>query len=68
MAWEADQALGVLFHQDNAPAHKSVVAMAAVHDCGFELVDHHPHFPDLAPSDYFLFNNMKKTTLGWEAV
>ena len=28
---------GVLFHQDN-PAHKSVVAMAAVHDCGFELV------------------------------
>ena len=30
---------GVLFHQDNAPAHKSVVAMAAVHDCGFELVD-----------------------------
>ena len=25
---------GVLFHQDNAPAHKSVVAMAAVHDCG----------------------------------
>ena len=23
---------GVLFHQNNAPAHKSVVAMAAVHD------------------------------------
>ena len=33
---------GVLFHHDNAPAHKSVVAMAAVHDCGFELVDHPP--------------------------
>ena len=33
---------GVLFHQDNAPAHKSVVAMAAVRDCGFELVDHPP--------------------------
>ena len=28
----------VLFHQDNAPAHKSAVAMAAVRDCGFELV------------------------------
>ena len=26
---------GVLFHQDNAPAHKSMVAMAAVCDCGF---------------------------------
>ena len=33
---------GALFHEDNAPAHKSVtvVAMAAVHDCGFERVDH----------------------------
>ena len=57
---------GVLFHQDNVPAHKSVVTMAAVHDCGFELVDHPPYSPDLAPSDYFLFPNMKKT-LGWEA-
>ena len=58
---------GVLFHQDNAPAHKSIVAMAAMPDCGFELVDHPPHSPDLAPSDYFLPPNMKKT-LGWEAV
>ena len=55
---------GVLFHQDNAPAHKSVVAMAAVHDCGFELVDHPPYSPDLAPSDYFLFLNVKKHLAG----
>ena len=61
----------VLFRLDNAPAHKSVVAMAAVCDCGFELVDHPPYSPDLAPpSDYFLFSNMKKQnkTLGSEAV
>ena len=44
---------GVLFHQDNAPAHKSVVAMAALCDCGFELVDHPPYSPDLAPSNHF---------------
>ena len=50
-------------HQGNALAHKSVVAMAAVHDCGFELVDHPPYSPDLAPSDYFLFPNMKKKHL-----
>lgn len=55
---------GVLFHQDNAPAHKSVVAMAAVRDCGFELVDHPPYSPDLAPSDFFLFPNMKKHLAG----
>ena len=59
--------MGVLFYQNNAPAHKSVVAMAAVRDCGFELVDHPPYSPDLAPSYYFLFPNMKKT-LGREAV
>ena len=57
----------VLFHKDNAPAHKSVVAMTAVHDCGFVLVHHPPYSPHLAPSDYFLFPNMKKT-LSWEAV
>uniref|UniRef100_A0A673BIC6 Histone-lysine N-methyltransferase SETMAR n=1 Tax=Sphaeramia orbicularis TaxID=375764 RepID=A0A673BIC6_9TELE len=55
---------GVLFHQDNAPAHKLTVAMAAVKDCGFELVDHPPYSPDLAPSDYFLFPNMKKHLAG----
>ena len=55
---------GVLFHQDNAPAHKSLVALAAaVHDCGFELVDHHPPYSDLALSDYFQFPNMKKKHL-----
>ena len=53
---------GVLLHQDNAPAYKSLVAMPAVHDCGFELIDHPPYFPDLAPSDYFLLPNLKKTS------
>ena len=33
-----------------------------VHDCGYELVDHPPYSPDLAPSYYFLFPNMKKNT------
>ena len=34
--------------------------MAAVCDFGVELVDHPPYSPDLAPSEYFLFLNMKK--------
>ena len=33
--------------------------MAAERDCGCDLVDHRPYSPDLAPSDYFLFPNMK---------
>ena len=58
--WPGKLMKRVLFHQDNAPEHKSVVAMAAVHDCGFESVDHPPYSPDMVPSDYFLFPNMKK--------
>ena len=27
-------AKGVLFHQDNAPVQKSVIAMAVIHNCG----------------------------------
>ncbi len=37
----------VLLHQENAPAHKSVVEMAAVLDCDSELVNHDPYAPDL---------------------
>ena len=54
----------VLLHQDNASDHKSLVAMSAVHDCGFALIDHPPYSPDLAPSDYFLFPNLKKHIAG----
>ena len=54
---------GVLLHQDNAPAHKSLVTMSAVHDCGFKLIDHSPYSPDVAPSNYFLFPNLKNILL-----
>lgn len=49
----------VLFHQDNAPVHKSTVAMAKLHELGFGLLPHPPYSPDLAPSDFFLFPNLK---------
>ena len=53
-----------LFHQDNASAYKSVVAMSTVNDRGFELIDHPPYSLNLAPSDYFLFPNMNKHLTG----
>ena len=49
----------ILFHQDNAPSHTSVVAMAKIHELRFELLDHPPYSPDLAPSDFFLFPKLK---------
>ena len=49
----------VLFHHDNAPAHTSVIATAKLFDLRYEILSHPPYSPDLAPSDYFLFPNMK---------
>ena len=45
---------GVLLHHDNAPAHISTVATAAIQDYGFKLLNHPPYSPDLAPPDFHL--------------
>jgi len=50
----------VLFHQDNARVNTSVIAMAKINELKFELHSHAPYSPDLAPSDFFLFPNLKK--------
>lgn len=55
---------GVLLLQDNAPVHKSRVAMEKAKSLGFELLPHPPYSPDLAPSDFYLFPNMKKHLRG----
>jgi len=54
----------VLFHQDNAPSHRSDVAMAAIRDAGFELMNYPPYSPDLAPSDFYLFPKLKEEIRG----
>ena len=54
---------GVLLHQDNSPANKSVVAMFIMHDYGIELIGHLPYSPNLASPGYFLFSNMKNIWL-----
>ena len=49
---------------DKAPIHKSMIAQQAVHDCGFVQLDHPTYSADLAPSDYFLFRNLKSHLRG----
>ena len=59
---------GVLLLQDNAPAHTSRVAMAAATKCSFEVIPHPSYFPDLGPSDFCLFPNLKTNLCGtWQA-
>lgn len=54
----------VLFHHDNAPAYTSSIAVAKLHELGFELLPHATYSPDLAPSDFFLFPNLQKWLAG----
>jgi histone-lysine N-methyltransferase SETMAR len=49
----------IFFHQDNAPAHKSVLAMGYLRDLRYELLEHPPYSPDLAPYDFCLFPKLK---------
>ena len=51
---------GVLMKQDNARVHTCKVAMDAVERNGYELIPHPAYSPDLAPSDFVSFPNLKK--------
>lgn len=42
------------------PFSQSLIALQKIHKFGFELVDQPPNFPDLAPSDYYVFLKLKK--------
>ena len=44
--------------------HKSRVAQAAIRECKFAQLNHPPYSPDLAPSDYYLFRNLKSHLRG----
>ena len=55
---------GVLLQQDNARVHTCKVAMDAVERNGYELIPHPAYSPDLAPSHFFQFPNLKKDIRG----
>ena len=51
---------GVLLLHDNAPVHKSNIAQAAIRRVSFTELNHPLYSPNIAPSDYYLFSNLKK--------
>jgi [histone H3]-lysine36 N-dimethyltransferase SETMAR len=46
------------------PVHKSVKTTAKLHELGYELLPYPPYSPDLAPSDFFLFADLKRMLAG----
>ena len=54
----------VLFPQDNVPCHKSIATMAKLHELHFEWLPHPSYSSDLAPSDCYLFADLKRMLQG----
>ena len=50
---------GVLLQQDDSRVHTCKVAMDAVERNGYDLIPYPAYSPDLAPSYFFLFPNLK---------
>ena len=54
----------VLFHQDHASCQESIATMTKLHELHFKLLLHPPYSPDLAPSDNWLFADLKRIFQG----
>ncbi|KOC60026.1 Histone-lysine N-methyltransferase SETMAR [Habropoda laboriosa] len=52
-------AKGVVFHQDNARPHTSLVTRQKLLQLEWDVLQHPPYSPDLAPSDYYLFRSLQ---------
>jgi hypothetical protein len=50
---------GVVLLHDNARPHTAALKNALIKPFNWEIFNHLPYSPDLAPSDYHLFTKMK---------
>jgi len=53
-----------LLHHDNAPAHAALLTRRFLTDNIMTVVPHPPYLPDLAPSNFFLFQKLKMKLKG----
>jgi histone-lysine N-methyltransferase SETMAR len=54
----------VLFMHDNALVHRALATQKELTYLGFHFLDHPPYSPDLVPSEYHLFVELKKQMKG----
>jgi histone-lysine N-methyltransferase SETMAR len=47
------------FHHDNARPHVTKKVKSYLNEAGFTIIRHPPYSPDLAPSDFWLFDKIK---------
>lgn len=54
----------LIFHQDNAPAHRAVETIRTIDFLGYERLPHAPYSPDLAPCKFSIFPRLKADLRG----
>ena len=54
----------MFFHQVNVLCHKSIALLGKLNELHFKLLLHPPYSLDLAPSNYWLFADLKRMLQG----
>lgn len=54
----------VLLHQDNAPSHTAASTQLEISLLEFQVVEHAPYSPDMAPMDFRVFPVVKSALKG----
>ena len=54
----------IIFHQDNARLHVSLMTREKLLQLGWEVLIHLPYSPDVAPSDFYLFWSLQNSLNG----
>ena len=54
----------IIFHQDNATPHVSLMTRQKLLQLGWEVLIHPPYSPDIAPSDFHLFQSLQNSLSG----
>ena len=54
----------IIFHQDNARPHVSLMTGQELLQLGWEVLIHPLYSPDIAPSDFHLFQSLQKSLNG----
>ena len=54
----------IIFHQDTARPHVSLMTRQKLLELGWEVVIHPPYSPDIAPSDFHLFRSLQNSLNG----
>lgn len=55
---------GIVFHHDNARPHTSLTTRQKLLQLGWDVLPHPPYSPDIAPSDFYLFQNLQNFLQG----